>query len=498
MPESREDEKFKQDAIDDDLESLEELLGDTYLSAPGVSRRPRVEVGLELLLKGAKKGYTIDELVDDLDGYVVTTYLSALLAAGANPDKLASRLGDEDLVKHLDELLNAGAKIDINSLIAKLDHGYIVGHLDELLAAGADPDKLAARLDAKDIAYNLNKLQKAGAEIDVNKLVSQLTPRPIVDNLDELRKAGVEIDLDRLMKKVSPAMVRDDLDQLLRAGADINSLIAKLNRGYIVSHLAELLATGANPDELVSRLRDEDVVKHLDELRKAGAEIDVDKLVSQLTPWSIVDNLDELRKAGAEIDFDKLIDVDGLDSYVIDIYLAELLAAGANPDRLVSRLRDEDVVKHLDELLDAGVEINVDKLIDKIPDKSKIIWALPKLVAAGANKDKLGRKLGELLDDGRYLYDFLGNLDVIRESGVDGVTPDRLMQGLEERSIRCLGIKPFYIADKLDALLRFGVDPDRLARLANSRPYLLDVRQWGDKLRAAGADPELLQPRLGR
>ena len=494
MPESREDERFKQDAIDDDLESLEELLEDTYLSAPGVSRRPRVEVGLVLLLKGAKKGYTIDELVDDLDGYVVATYLSVLLAAGADPDKLASRLGGEDLVKHLDELLNAGAKIDIDSLIAKLNHDYIVGHLAELLAAGADPDKLAARLDAKDIAYNLNELREAGAEIDVDKLVGQLTPRPIADNLDELRAAGAKIDLDRLMKKVSPAMVRDDLDQLLRAGADIDSLIAKLDHGYIVGHLAELLAAGANPDKLAARLDAKDIACNLNKLREAGAEIDVDKLVSQLTPWLIVHNLDELLDAGAEIDFDEL--VDGLDGYVVATYLSALLAAGANPDKLVSRLSDEDVVKHLDELLDAGAEIDVDKLIDKIPDKSKIIWALPKLVAAGADKAKLGRRLGELLDDGRYLNDFLGNLDVIRESGVDGVTPDRLMQGLEARSIRFLHIKPSYIADKLDALLRFGVDPDRLARLANSMPYLLDVRQWGNKLRAAGADPELLQSYL--
>ena len=308
MPKNREDEKLRQDAIDDDLESLEELLKDTYLSALGVSRRPRVEVSLELLLKGTKKGYTIDELVDDLDDYVVAAYLSVLLAAGANPDKLASRLRGEDLVKYLDELLNAGAKIDIDSLIAKLNHDYIVGHL------------------------------------------------------------------------------------------------------------------------------------------------------------------------------------------------AELLAAGANPDKLVSCLRDEDVVKHLDELLDAGAKIDVDKLVDKIPNKSEVIWALPKVVAAGADKAKLGRRLGELLDDGCYLYDFLGNLDAIRESEMDGVTPDRLMQRLEERGIGGLGIRPFYIADKLDALLRFGVDPNRLARLADGRPFLLDddAWQWGDKLRAAGADPELLQPRPGR
>ena len=239
MPENREDEKLKQGAIDDDLESLEELLKDTYLSALGVSRRPRVEVSLELLLKGAKKGYTIDELVDDLDDYVVAAYLSVLLAAGADPDKLVARLDAKDIACNLNKLRAAGAKIDINNLIDKLDYGYIVGHLAELLAAGADPDKLTARLDAKDIACNLNKLRAAGAKIDV------------------------------------------------------------------------------------------------------------------------------------------------------------------------------------------------DKLVDKIPNKSEVIRALPKVVAAGADKAKLGRRLGELLDDGRYLYDFLDNLDVIRESGVDGVTPDGLMQGLE-------------------------------------------------------------------
>lgn len=295
MPESREDERFKQDAIDDDLESLEELLEDTYLSAPGVSRRPRVEVGLELLLKGAKKGYTIDELVDDLDNYVVTTYLSALLAAGANPDKLASRLGGENLVKYLDELLNAGAKIDINSLIAKLNRGYIVGHLDELLAAGADPDKLVARLDAKDIAYNLSKLREVGAKINIDLLVSQLTPRPIADNLDELRAAGAKIDLDRLMKKVSPAMVRDDLGQLLRAGAD--------------------------PHKLMERCGDVRVLGwHVDELVAAGAVIDVNLLASQLFRRDVLRQAPNRRRLGK--------------------YVEKFLSAGMNPERLICVLND--------------------------------------------------------------------------------------------------------------------------------------------------------------
>lgn len=295
MPENREDEKLKRDAIDDDLESLEELLKDTYLSALGVSRRPRVEVSLELLLKGAKKGYTIDELVDDLDDYVVAAYLSVLLAAGANPDKLASRLGGEDLVKYLDELLNAGAKIDINKLIAKLNHDYIVDHLDKLLAAGANPDKLTARLDAKDIAYNLNKLRAAGAKIDVDRLVGQLTPRPIADNLDELRAAGAKIDLDRLMKKVSPAMVRDDLDQLLRAGADPHKLMERCGDVRVLGwYVAELVA--------------------------AGAKIDVNLLASQLFRRDVLCQAPNRRRLGK--------------------YVEKFLSAGMDPEHLICVLND--------------------------------------------------------------------------------------------------------------------------------------------------------------
>ena len=379
MLENREDEKFESGQLydaDEDERVIKELLNELEeWNHP--AEEVRVNVSLSMLLKG----YTIDELVDDLDDYDVVIYLSVLLAAGADSDKLASHLSDEDVVKHL----------------------------DELLAAGVDPDKLAARLDSKDIAYNLNKLREAGVKIDVDELVGQLTPRPIVDNLDKLRAAGADIDVARLLKKAGPAMVRDGFNQLLRAGADINSLIAKLDHGYIAVHLSTLLAAGANPDKLASRLK----------------------------PQWIADALPSLLAAGAKIDINNLI------------------------------------------------------------DKVNVIRDLPKFVAAGADKNKLGRRLGELLNDDRYLRDFLDNLDVIRELGVDDVTPDRLMQALKKRGICGVwGLRPFDIADRLDALLRFGVDPNRLARLADGRSYLLDTYQWGDKLRAAGANPKLLRSRV--
>lgn len=296
MLESREDEKFEGGQLydaDEDERVIKELLNELEgWNHP--AEEVRVNVSLSMLLKG----YTIDELVDDLDDYDVVTYLSVLLAAGADSDKLASRLSDKDVVKHLDELLAAGAKIDINNLVDKLVHGYIVGHLAELLAAGADPDKLAARLDSKDIAYNLNKLREAGVKIDVDDLVSQLTPRPIVDNLDELRAAGAEIDVARLLKKASPAMVRDNFSQFLRAGAD--------------------------PNKLMERCGDVRVLGwYVDKLVAAGAVIDVNLLASQLFRRDVLRQRFNWRRPGK--------------------YVEKFLSAGMDPERLIYVLNDSGI-----------------------------------------------------------------------------------------------------------------------------------------------------------
>lgn len=197
MPKNREDEKSELSSVMVDLESLLESYED---EKPESSR---VEVSLELLLKGAKKGYTIDELVDDLDEPVVAAHLPVLLDAGANPDNLVARLNDKDIVHHLDELLAAGAKIDID------------------------------------------------------ELVGRLTPKPIADNLDKLRAAGAKINIARLLTKVSSTMVRDNFGQFLRAGADPDKLMERCDDVRVLGwYVDELVAAGAKIDVnlLASRL----------------------------------------------------------------------------------------------------------------------------------------------------------------------------------------------------------------------------------------------------
>lgn len=119
----------------------------------------RVVVSLSLPLEG----YTIDELVDDLDNRVVVDSVSALLAAGANPNKLANQLMPLQIAENLDKLLAAGAKIDADWLANRMLPGQIDENMSRLLAAGANPNKLVSRLERWQIARHRGELLTAKA-----------------------------------------------------------------------------------------------------------------------------------------------------------------------------------------------------------------------------------------------------------------------------------------------------------------------------------------------
>ena len=482
MPENVENE---QNGINEDQRAIENLL---RMMNQEHAKEVRVNVSLSLLLKG----YTIDELVDDLGYRDIVDNLSALLTAKVNPDKLALRLTREDVANHLDQLRAAGAHIDADSLTVELDGDYIVDHLAELLAAGADPNELVCQLDDKQIAYHLKKLLVYKVQINVDELASRLTPRPLADNLDQLRAAGVKIDVDRLLKKASPAMVRDNFGQFLRAGANPNKLVMRCkDKGAVGRYVSELLSVGVDINLLVSKLSSMGIEDNLSELLEAG--VDIDLLVSKLSSGYIAYNLSELLEVGADIDGI----VDNLPDDLVAGKLPALLAAGAKieVEELVDKLDDAD--KRHDSvvigLLQGGADPN--KLFDKTRSASTVVRCLSEFVAAGVDKNKLGRRLEGMMrhPNGDLFFDyFLTSLDEIREFGIDAVTPEELMRELEEFKVRQLGWYRPRLAGQLDALLRFGVDPNRLARLVNGDQYFLNTCGWRDKLLAAGVDPDLL------
>ena len=186
----------------------------------------RVEVSLELLLKGAKKGYTIDELVGQLDPWSIAENMNKLLDAGANPDKLMSRLRNEDVTYCLETRRLVG-----------------------LLRYGVNPDQLVSQLTPRSIVESLDELLMFHAKIDVDKLVSRLDSAEIARYLDKLLAAGAKIDVNELVGRLDPWETICYLDRLLAAGADPELLQSRFAR-----YLDKFLAAGVDPELLRSRL----------------------------------------------------------------------------------------------------------------------------------------------------------------------------------------------------------------------------------------------------
>ena len=94
--------------------------------------------------------------------------------------------------------------------------------MDFLLSHGADIDIIVKNMDPKNIAQNLDYLNKNGANIDINQLVSNLRQEDITKN--------------------------KNLSTLLECGADVNLLIKKMSKKDIAYYRDILRKYGANLD----------------------------------------------------------------------------------------------------------------------------------------------------------------------------------------------------------------------------------------------------------
>jgi hypothetical protein len=101
-----------------------------------------------------------------------------------------------------DEPPKNGSLIRVNrpedASYGNMEPGEIAARLSEITSQGieVDADRLAARLTAFDVARNLPELLQAGSKVDVGSVLSELTPKEIrALNLDRLTEAGIDIDI---------------------------------------------------------------------------------------------------------------------------------------------------------------------------------------------------------------------------------------------------------------------------------------------------------------
>ena len=217
----------------------------------------------------------VNELVSKLGSYDILQNLDTLLKNGADIDVDQMRYRFSYYTHfNLDDLLRRGA--DINNVVNYMNSNYIAADLEYLYKNGADINNIVKNMDPNDIVWKLDYLNKNGANIDINELVSKLDSTYVFRRMDFLLSHGADIDI--IVKNMDPKNIARNLDYLNKNGAniDINQLVSNLRQEDITKNknLNILLQHGADVNLITEKLSKKDIEDNIDLLRKYGANLD--------------------------------------------------------------------------------------------------------------------------------------------------------------------------------------------------------------------------------
>ena len=217
----------------------------------------------------------VNELVSKLGSYDILQNLDTLLKNGADIDVDQMRYRFSYYTHfNLDDLLRRGA--DINNVVNYMNSNYIAADLEYLYKNGADINNIVKNMDPNDIVWKLDYLNKNGANIDVNELVSKLDSTYVFRRMDFLLSHGADIDI--IVKNMDPKNIARNLDYLNKNGAniDINQLVSNLRQEDITKNknLNILLQHGADVNNIIKRMDKKDIEDNIDLLREYGANLD--------------------------------------------------------------------------------------------------------------------------------------------------------------------------------------------------------------------------------
>ena len=217
----------------------------------------------------------VNELVSKLGSYDILQNLDTLLKNGADIDVDQMRYRFSYYAHfNLDDLLQRGA--DINNVVNYMNSNYIAADLEYLYKNGADINNIVKNMDPNDIVRKLDYLNKNGANIDINELVSKLDSTYVFRRMDFLLSHGADIDI--IVKNMDPKNIAQNLDYLNKNGAniDINQLVSNLRQEDITKNknLNTLLQHGADVNLITEKLSKKDIEDNIDLLRKYGANLD--------------------------------------------------------------------------------------------------------------------------------------------------------------------------------------------------------------------------------
>lgn len=355
----------------------------------------------------------------------------------------------------LEKAIRLGA--DINKITEKVNCANDSYKLLALLQHGADPDTVLRKIDPLSIYLCLETIIQfrrfnpwANAE--------EIQRRIILFNIDSLLELGC-IKPEVLAEKLTHDQLRDCLGSLLDHNIDRDAFFQRLNSEMICKNIDKLLEyEPIKPEELIKKLDDYDLERCLDSIidHNVDQSVYIDRLKSSI----VRHNIEKLLEAGCikpEVLVEKLNDRD------LDVCLYVLLRHGISQDVFVDRLNGWIIKGYTDDVISDDInilnyeKIDIDKLIPKMYDYT-IIKHLDELKARNAKSSVILESLSikSITDH----MDALMGYNISIEEIVDTIR-SKMKNGDESVNIH---------EGTSTALISHGASPETVARLGLKDP----------------------------
>lgn len=266
---------------------------------------------------------------------------------------------------------------------------------------------------------NAQSLKESESQDNKEKLFMGMKPLQAIENLDNLSKQGIEVDMGALVSMLSAPEQAFYLEELNAHGANLDEgelmqnpdIIAIQESEQEMNKLVnELLDNGATASSMLPKIDSNLIAENINTFLSHGA--DVNQIMDNLAPDAIINNINLLQSNGATMEsiWSKIPLMSDFNS------VKYFIEAGVPINDIVTKTNGEVLLKHLDELLAAGVKAEnlsnmgyyaIEKKFDVLADHVGDITAFAKVL----NKvGLLNLKLDWLINSGADINQFLGDI----------------------------------------------------------------------------------------
>lgn len=322
------------------------------------------------------------------------------IGASITADDVANKFDDKGKLANLLGLKEIGASFDVDELIVRsygeaevigLKKGSSINEMGIWLRGGASPElmlKMLKMAKSQDVELRGEGGVYARSAVEALKTIIKAVPQSdleqgrfidlfygkIRDNKDtfvgnygggsysfknDFLNYGFDMNIVARKMGVDGSKYGGDLAKFMELGLDKQALLdgmtvgsdgrifngdeADYNRTYHVSqNIASLVEYGCDIQDIVKHIAKKYQLDSFDELQQYGAGLDINELVGSMNPNDVLNHLTEAVKFGANIDVNDLLDSPEVNNVWVH-KIDEMLALGADPQKIASKISPKDV-----------------------------------------------------------------------------------------------------------------------------------------------------------